>query len=244
MWIVCEDLASSQESEGSTWHSDRMSGPSPTVRLINTAKVFCCPECQKVLLTEPQYGTTLHPCKEVNVDPSKSSSAGSHNYARTFQLPDAERAWEESEADYFLRSQGSLAKYDPDSCSWKTYQRSLIEDWEPLQKNLPDCGMTVDGEFYPLIPWEPTTYDEDGGCWPTPTASDWKGRGKVETLIKNRENKETQMRPQYLYCTTFGVFPTIRLWEWMQGYPFGWSELSLWATAWFRPVRGKRLKDC
>jgi hypothetical protein len=40
----------------------------------------------------------------------------------------AVKAWRESEADYFLRSLGLWARYDPASSSWKMSQPLLFED--------------------------------------------------------------------------------------------------------------------
>jgi hypothetical protein len=68
---------------------------------------------------------------------------------------------------------GSLAKYDPDSRSWKTAQFSLLGDLEPFSETWPRWGMTAGGEFYPLpTPERRTSENESGLLLPTPQARD------------------------------------------------------------------------
>ncbi len=56
-----------------------------------------------------------------------------------------------SDPGYGEKWHGSLAKYDPDSRSWKTAQHSLIEDSDESSVIWPRSGMTVDGQCY-LLP--------------------------------------------------------------------------------------------
>ena len=95
-----------------------------------------------------RYGTTLQPSSQ---QASQGSRLSTEVFpARTLALQAAEKAWQESAADYFLRSSGSSARYDRDSFSWRTFQQSLFEEQSELLANLLASGMTVDGEFYPL----------------------------------------------------------------------------------------------
>ena len=83
-------------------------------------------------------------------------SAGLPNdHARTSALQDMEKAWKESEADYFSRSFAWPKKSSPNSYSWKTCQQlPFVGDCESLEK-LPKWGMIVDGALYPLRRSEP-----------------------------------------------------------------------------------------
>jgi hypothetical protein len=128
--------------------------------------------------------------------------------------------------DYGERCGASLAKYDPASSSWKTRQHSLFEEGFESLERLPNSGIMLGGEL-----WEDTTselpiVEREFGYWPTPTASDAKAfRPKAETNAKSCE-KDYQQRPAYLYALTFGTIPSSLMWDWLMGFPLGWTRLE------------------
>jgi hypothetical protein len=83
-----------------------------------------------------------------------------------------------------LKSRASLANFDPDSFSWKTYQRSLTEEWESFSEVWPESGMTRNGRLYQHAPWALHMCDDECSLWPTPTAS-MDGRGFGIPLHEN-----------------------------------------------------------
>jgi hypothetical protein len=93
---------------------------------------------------------------------------------------------------------GSLAKFDPDSRSWRTAQCSVLGGLEPFLETWPRWGLMRNGEC-----WEqqtlahPISATESGSSqqtWPTPTATfNNPATGeKLEKRIKTRKN------PSYL----------------------------------------------
>jgi len=64
-----------------------------------------------------------------------------------------------------------FAHYDPDSCSWKTSQQSLLEDSMSSPPTWPRRGMTCDGRAYGLPISVPRIDATDGSLLPTPDAS-------------------------------------------------------------------------
>lgn len=68
----------------------------------------------------------------------------------------------------------SLASYDPTSSSWKTSQRSLVEDLETFSETWPRSGTMRGGIAYPLPPLAPLTGATGSGLLPTPEASNTK----------------------------------------------------------------------
>lgn len=75
-----------------------------------------------------------------------------------------------SDPGYGERWRGSLARFDPDSRSWKTAQHSLIEGSDECSVTWPRSGMTVDGRCYLLPTLErPTGASASGLSLPTPT---------------------------------------------------------------------------
>ena len=83
-----------------------------------------------------------------------------------------------SEVDCGRSLSGSLARWDRDSCSWRTHQFSLLGGLELFSETWPRWGMMRGGEC-----WEHTTPGHltsgiGSGSWPTPRASEKdQGRG-------------------------------------------------------------------
>jgi hypothetical protein len=65
---------------------------------------------------------------------------------------------------------GSLASYDPATSSWRTSQRSLLEEWEPFSETFPRSGMTRSGTLFQLQPLVRRTDENESGLWRTPSA--------------------------------------------------------------------------
>ena len=156
--------------EGELSHSKIGSLQSLTVKKSHTLKPSYFQECQKVNYQLRQYGTTSQLLMGLTfssiLDPSTSSKQDSP--AKTSVLLAMERAWKESEADYFSRLCGWPKKSSPRSYFLKTSKQSEHEDSEKLGKNWPASGMIVDGILYPLKKWEQIISEKGGSVWPTP----------------------------------------------------------------------------
>lgn len=259
-WIYLAESADSQKPWKAT------SGQSPTVNEIGTPSGFCSLGCTQGTYLPHQSGMTyslfMEPCSHTLTSFMEGSPA------KTLAALDAEKAWAASAADYFSRSSGCAAIYDHDSSSWRTSQQLLFEEQSELLASFAASGMTVAGEFYPLRTWARITDGIGGGCWPTPKAQDAK-HATASPSEMNRESpclstvvlktmwptpKEQDSRAALWdrgkcnlgevvhgmeVATTGSLNPT---WvEWLMGYPSAWTVLEPWATAWFRPKRGKRL---
>lgn len=78
--------------------------------------------------------------------------------------------------------------------------------------------------------------------WPMPAARDYRSPGSPEGYQRRKVNGHQQALNEEIvhrYGGTGGQLSP--MWtEWLMGYPCGWTELSAWATAWFRKPRGKR----
>jgi hypothetical protein len=96
---------------------------------------------------------------------AKTSASPARAQASTESAPACGPTW-----------RGSLAKFDPASCSWKTAQPSLLEDWAECSVTWPRSGMTAAGLCWELPTLEHPTAANDSGLWvPTPIATEWKG---------------------------------------------------------------------
>ena len=84
----------------------------------------------------------------------------------------------------------SLARYDRDSCLWRTPHSLFPEDWIPLSGTFPPWGMLRYGEsLEPMTQAFPTNGNESG-LWVTPSARDWKD---TPGMSKTREAGRTRV---------------------------------------------------
>lgn len=91
--------------------------------------------------------------------------------AKTFQQPEAAQESTESGQGYGVNLHESLAKYDPDACSWKTPQLSLLGGSDEFSETWPRWGSVRDGVAWLRPTAVPLTDDKESGLWPTPTVS-------------------------------------------------------------------------
>ena len=82
-----------------------------------------------------------------------------------------------------------FAWYDPESCSWKTWQRCLIEGWEPFSGKWPRSGMMRNGIAYRRRPLAPLIAGTaSSSLLPTPAPRPCSGKrssGMNRTEIMN-----------------------------------------------------------
>lgn len=83
-----------------------------------------------------------------------------------------------SEAGSGRKWLGSLAKFDHDSRSWRTAQRSLLGGSEEFLETWPRWGSMRNGECSERTMLEPLTSANASGLWPTPVADDTGSRSK------------------------------------------------------------------
>ena len=89
-----------------------------------------------------------------------------------------------SAADCGDKWQGSFAKYDHDSHSWRTHQRSLLGGFTEFSETWPRWGWMRDGACWEQTTAVPTTNGNASGLWQTPVADDAANRkdGKWNSL--------------------------------------------------------------
>lgn len=103
---------------------------------------------------------------------SASTSSSAASPARILASPAPGPVWPASAAGCGENTRASFASYDPDSSSWKTSQRCLLEGWESYSGTWPRAGMTRSGTAFPLAPSAPLTRGIASGLLPTPAATE------------------------------------------------------------------------
>lgn len=142
--------------------------------------------------------------------------------ARILALQEEGPVWQASAADYGQNLQGSLAKYDRDSYSWKTVQRSLLEDSEQFSETWPNWGSMRNGELYLRPMWWACTAGNESGLWPTPCARDYRGVFRTEVGAARRLLSK---RGIPLNEAVGGLLNPVWV-EWLMGWPTGWTGLK------------------
>lgn len=158
-----------------------------------------------------------------------------------------------------VRSPDWFANFDPSSYSWRTSQRSLVEDWTVFSGTWPRAGMMRSGNASGLTPLVPRISEIEYGLLPTPTVpnggrslshvKEWRGRTpyhkgkKVQVdlaqfvrLWPTPVSDDTgHRRAKYaqggtaLSTATGG--PLNPMWvEWLMGFPLGWTDCEPLAT--------------
>src|SRR5215510_3714699 len=221
-------LAESEESQ-KPWKAT--SGQSPIVKMTDMLNPFCCQECLQETCPSLLYGTMCERSTPKVSRTPKSYMVDSPAKI-SLSLEESIKAYMESKADYFLRWPVLLAKYDQNSSSWKMLQLSLFPIFSESLERFGLSVMVVGDCLYALRKLVVRCTDTVGLFWPRPTATDWKRRATLKTLVKMRNSDHTQS-PYYKFAKDYGAIAPVALWEWIMGFPIGWTELSVWATQWF-----------
>ena len=147
---------------------------------------------------------------------------------KTFPLQEKETVLMDKDQACGNTWRGWLAKFDHDSCSWKTPQCSLFGGEQESLQTLPRSGMTRDGLLWEQTILEPVIVEKGFGYWPTPTATDWKATGKLETLKRQGDRNEAghQNRPQYEYARKFNMKMPLVASEILMMWPLEWTDLK------------------
>lgn len=143
--------------------------------------------------------------------------------ASPFLSPDSS-AGHTTSATYGLTSTGSLARYDPLTCSWRTSQLSLLAGTsEPFSDSLPRVGMIRSGQLLALTMWGLPIAANGSGSWlPTPDANDWKQDGLQASQRRLDRYSTVSLN------AAVRLFPTPRANKW--GLPDSYGSTAMWAT--------------
>jgi len=183
------------ESEGSQSPFPLGLAQSHSVKSIDIAKEFSCHGNNAENCHLLRFGMTSLVCEERCCLTSILFTEASP--ARISVLLELEKAWKESEADFSSRSYDCVANYDPNSCSWKTSQLSLLEGEYESLTNLPVFGMTADGRLFLPLKLELHILEDDGSYWPTPTAQE-TGRTPEQFAEMAMKHRNGNLKPCHL----------------------------------------------
>jgi len=191
----------------------------PLKSKITHAEFYCNGKLMDSYLDSLSGTTFVHLMESLGEEKSMSSQVDFH--AKIFLPQEKAQDLTEIGQDFGEKWQGSFTKYSPDSCSWKTHQCSLAGDLDEFSETWPRWGSMRTGECYQLPMLEQNINETEYGLWPTPTTpsggGNCGGSGAYKNAIKNGTHIPHSINPN--------------LYEWLMGWPIGWTDLSVRVTA-------------
>ena len=140
------------------------------------------------------------------------------------------------------KSCASLAWYDQSSCSWKTYQQSLVTDWEPYSETWPRWGMTVGGSAFAHPMSERRITETDGSYLLTPIRADSKLSNSLRSGYRRKDDHSFGTLSEQL-ITLHDLRPSAVFVENMMGFPMNFTDCRDWVTHKSRS-KPQQLTDC
>jgi hypothetical protein len=196
----------------------------PLKSKITHAEFYCNGKLMDSYLDSLSGTTFAHSMANLGQEKSMSSQAVFH--ARTLVPQEKAQDLTESDQDSGEKWQGSFAKYDPVTHSLRTPQCSLFEDSTEFCAILPKWGLMLNGELWEQQTLVQSTRGIESGLspnlppppskWPTPTTpsggGNCGGSGAYKNAIKNGTHIPHSINPN--------------LYEWLMGWPIGWTDLA------------------
>ena len=150
------------------------------------------------------------------------------SHAKTLAAPEKEQESKESDQDCGEKWQGSFAKYDLDTCSWKTHQCSLFGGLEPYSEAWPRWGMMRNGACWVVNIARDIQKGSGCGYLPAPQASDAKiiKEFKALSAFKNDKNGHQRHLPHLALMNSAPLSTLILVTEETMDWPKQWTDLK------------------
>ena len=220
-----------QEQEAASWGESSLDGaPSALLNLIPMPEASCLPDRGTESLSHSQSGMMSEPLT-VTPGGDESTSFRGGSPAKTSAYVGGGQDLAGNGLDSGEKWRGSWARYDLNSCLWRTAQPLLIGDSEPFLVTWPDWGLMRHGESWAQTKPAWATAENEFGYLPTTRASIWKNRkwwarpkpmGNLEELPSMYPEKFGHLHGQYINPEWL---------EWWMGWPVMWTDLEPLETA-------------
>jgi hypothetical protein len=199
-------------------------------RLTHTAKKFYCNANGMESFQCSPYGEISENLTG-NLGEELPMSFVADSHAPTFHVPVKARESKVKKVDSGVKWPESLAKYDPNTHSWRTPQCLLFEDSTECLETFPRWGSMLNGECWERTMLALPTAGRESGLWATPSARDWKDTPgmaffsiNADGTLRNREDQLARQVYASENATGGQLNPT---WvEWLMGWPIGWTDLK------------------
>jgi hypothetical protein len=213
------------EREGESWEECSSDTPQFALWKLNlTAEKSYSKDNETASCQSSQSGMMSPHSTELRGEERSMSSRGVFP-VKTSQAREEEPGSQESEADFGQKWPESLAKFDPNTHSWRTHQCLLFEDLTECLAIFPRWGMMHDGELWGLDISADHICEKEYGYLPTPNAGMFRNHNYNKDLcIKRSKKHQTDI---CMHSIMYWNGPIkIEFLEGMMGWPLMWTELN------------------
>ena len=196
----------------------------PLKSKITHAEFYCNGKLMDSYL-DSLFGTTFVHSME-NLGEEKSMSSREDFPVRTLVQQERAQDLTEKGQDSGEKWRGSFTKYNPDSCSWKTHQCSLLGDLDEFSETWPKWGLMRNGECWEAQMLGPFIEETEFGLsLPTIVKSDSNATSK-NRFLNSRHFRGAKMSEGLRICETdpTSVHPSFG--EKTMGWPTMWTGLA------------------
>lgn len=201
---------------------------------------FFCKDKETESYPGSPSGMTCEPLTERNGEELQMLCVEDSRARISVQSTQKGKGCAEVNPDYGTKWSGSFAKYDQDSCSWKTHQYSLFGGLTEFSEAWPRWGIMLDGACWEVDTSTIQLRETEYGYWgsvtrsmaselerltPRQTISKGLGRLRPENLLKSTFGAQNH-NVTFQLLTHHGLFPTAMLCENLMGWPLKWTELQ------------------
>jgi DNA (cytosine-5)-methyltransferase 1 len=159
----------------------------------NTQQAYCAPDKMTVFSRLSRFGITYKPLTESRGEELLTLFREDF-HARTLVPQEKVQELTEKEAECGEKWRASFTKYDPNTCSWKTHQCSLLGDLYEFLETWPQWGLMRDGECWEQRTLEQTIRGTESGLSPngvdsfhTPNTTGLDGGSNSRRALKKRQ---------------------------------------------------------
>ena len=182
-WLFSQALV--EEYSGDTYSDGAPSAPSSG---NPTPQAYCAPDKMKAFSRLSRFGMTCKPLTDdLGADVLMSFLAAFP--VRTSAQPERAQESTASEAACGDIWRESFARFDRDSCSWKTPHSLLPEDYTEFSGTWPRWGMMRGGECWERTMPEHLTSGTASGLWPTPRAGKTSNENEATWMERHKAGK-------------------------------------------------------
>ena len=191
----------------------------------NTQQAYCAPDKMTVFSRLSRFGMMYKPLTESRGE--ELLMLYREDFLAQTSLPqEKEQGLMEKPQECGEKWQGSFVKFNPNSCSWKTHQYSLLGDLEEFSETWPKWGLMRNGECWVQTALDYPIGENEYGCWlPTPVTSMWKGAAKKRYWGSQeyRASYTTEWIRTSLDCAQYYHPDFVEL---IMDFPDKWTELK------------------